>query len=57
MTIPTATWNDVNTNNKIDTDELDLAGWELKASQVYENLAGMHKELQTKGRIVYFTTF
>jgi hypothetical protein len=53
MTIPTATWNDANANGKIDANELDLAGWELKASQVYENLAGMHEELQTNGMFAY----
>jgi len=53
MSIPTATWNDSNANNQIDTNELDLAGWELKASQVYENLAGMHDELQQNGMFAY----
>lgn len=53
MTIATATWNDANANKQIEEDELDLAGWENKASQVYQDLVDMRGELQSNGMFAY----
>jgi len=53
MSIATATWNDTNANNQIEENELDLAGWENKASQVYQDLVDMRGELQSNGMFAY----
>ena len=47
--LPTATWDDNNNDNKIQDNELDLAGWETQASKVYEDLMQMHDELLNNG--------
>jgi len=37
ITIPTATWKDINNNHLIENNEINSTGWELKAKNVYKN--------------------
>lgn len=53
MTIATATWNDTNGNDQIDANELDLTGWEVKASNTYQSLLELKDELQQNGLFGY----
>jgi len=53
MTVATATWNDVNVNGQIESTEVNLEGWEEKASRTYENLFDLRGELQRNGLFGY----
>ncbi|MBD3795893.1 MAG: cellulose binding domain-containing protein [Epsilonproteobacteria bacterium] len=49
ISIATATWSDSNSNESIETSELDYSGWEEKADNVYRELSLMRDELQANG--------
>ena len=53
MTVATATWDDTNLNGTIDRTEVDLEGWENKASDVYEDLYDLRADLQANGLFGY----
>ena len=43
--IGTATWDDINNNNKIEVSEIDYTGWESQANNVYVKLMSKKEEL------------
>jgi len=53
IAMASATWNDNNNNNKIETEELNLSGWEYKVEQVYQDLYDMRDTLQSNGLFGY----
>ncbi len=53
MTVATATWDDTNSNNQIDSDELDLAGWDEKVATTYLRLSELKSELHSNGLFGY----
>lgn len=53
ITIATATWNDVNNNQKIDGEEVDSEGWEDKAPQIYYELSTLQESLLEQGLFGY----
>ncbi|CAA6818815.1 MAG: Endo-1,4-beta-xylanase A, partial [uncultured Sulfurovum sp.] len=53
MTVATATWDDTNVNGQIDSNEVDLEGWEEKASQTYQDMLDLRGELQSNGLFGY----
>lgn len=53
ITVATATWEDKNSNDTIDMDEVDLEGWEEQASIAYANLSNLKEELHSNGLFGY----
>ena len=49
ITVATATWNDENSNDKVESSEINPNGWTNKAETLYQELREMQSELQEKG--------
>jgi hypothetical protein len=49
ISIATASWNDSNNNQSIETSEIDYAGWETEANNAYQSLSSIKSELQANG--------
>jgi len=49
IAIATASWTDMNQNQKIDEFEINYSGWEDEAYKVYEKLSANKRELQNNG--------
>jgi len=47
--ITTATWDDANSNNKIEDSEIDYNGWVDRADSVYRKLAKLKPQLKANG--------
>ncbi|MCK5810810.1 MAG: DUF5011 domain-containing protein [Cocleimonas sp.] len=49
ITVPTATWDDANGNQQIETTEIDANGWTHKANATYKRLSELKQTLKDKG--------
>jgi len=49
IAIATASWTDINQNQKVEDFEIDNSGWELEANNVYQDLSTKKSELQANG--------
>jgi len=49
ISIATASWSDSNSNQAIESSEIDYSGWETEADNAYQSLSSIKSELQDNG--------